>query len=145
MAKTNFSKVEQALEEGLRRMSISKLCDLADIAAGIGFSKTNTKDLSNSQIKLVRQVQRDLDRLVKKDKKLYVKLKLNSQELEHKLSNPDKLTENEWKGLEVLRKQTKKMIEELFPDTSDEEIIEQQKVSHVTRRFNVNNKWLPLQ
>lgn len=142
MAKTNFSKVEIALEEGIRKMTVSKLNELADIATGADLPKT--LQLEKVKKDLVRQVLLDLKRLEKKDKKIYVKLQFKKEYLLDKLSHPEVLTEAEWKGLVKLREMTKKFIEETFPQASDEKIIEEQKESHLTRRFNVNDNWLSL-
>lgn len=144
MAKTNFSKVELALEEGLRKMTVSRLCELADIAAGIGQSEEQEDTLTKAQRLLIRRIQLDLMRLRKKDSKIYAKLKIKKSELTKKLDNPEGLSKDDWKMLRGLRKKTKEMIQTLYPKSTDEELIEQQQEKHITKRFNVNEKWLPL-
>lgn len=145
MAKTNFSKVELALEEGLRKMTVSRLCELADISAGIGQSQEESKDtLTKAQRLLIRRIQLDLMRLRKKDSKIYAKLKIKKSELAKKFENPESLSKEDWKKLKALRKKTKAMIQTLYPESSDEELVEKEQERHVTKRFNVNEKWLPL-
>lgn len=144
MAKTNFSKVELALEEGLRKITVSKLCALADVAAGIGKSVTPQDEITKSQKTLIKRLDLDLMRLQKKEKKLYTKLKIKKSILKEKLSHPEKLTENDWKKLKSLHKKTQALIVEYYPELSDEEMIDKEQERHLTKRFNVNEKWLPL-
>lgn len=144
MAKTNFTKVELALEEGLRKMTVSRLCELADIAAGIGQSEQSEETLTKAQRLLIRRIQLDLMRLRKKDSKIYAKLKIKKSELTKKLEDPESLTKDDWKELKALRKKTKTMIETYYPKSSNEKLIEHEQERHVTKRFNVNEKWLPL-
>lgn len=143
MAKTNFSKVEAALDEGIRKMTVSKINELADIATGADYDNVRPQ-LEKSKQSLVRQVILDLERLEKKDKKIYVKLQFKKEYLFEKLSRPEELTEAEWRGLVKLKEMTKKFIEETFPQASDEKIVEEQIESHLRRRINVNDNWISL-
>jgi hypothetical protein len=145
MAKTNYTKVEHALEEGLRKMTVSRLGELADISAGIGQSDESKDKLTKPQRLLIRRVKLDLMRLSKKDKKIYAKLKLKKSELKKTFEDPESLSKDDWKKLRILRKKTKAMLETLYPKSSDEDLIEQEQEKHITKRFNVNEKWLPLQ
>ncbi|MEC7839141.1 MAG: hypothetical protein VX777_03780 [Chlamydiota bacterium] len=144
MARTNYSKVEHALEEGLRKMSVTKLSDLADISAGIGHSKSEKQNSIEERQALIRMLKLDLMRLSKKDRKIFSKLGIKKDVLKEKLMNIDKITDKEWETLKKLREKTKKLIEEMYPQTSDEELIELQQERHINKRFNVNETWLPM-
>ncbi|MEM1282645.1 MAG: hypothetical protein AAGG81_03745 [Chlamydiota bacterium] len=125
-------------------MTVSRLCELADIAAGIGQSQEPEDSITKSQRLLIRRIKLDLMRLRKKDSKIYAKLKIKKSELKNQLDNAENLSKDDWKMLRALRKKTKAMIETLYPTSSDEELIEEQQERHITKRFNVNEKWLPL-
>jgi len=144
MAKTNYSKVEVALEEGLRKMSVSKLCDLADIAAGIGHSSSEELGITHEQQALVRKIKLDLMRLHKKDRKIYSKLELKKSVITNQLENPNDLQDEDWENLKALRDRTETLIKVAYPEVSDDEIIERQQTRHITKRFNVNETWLPM-
>ncbi len=145
MAKTNFTKVEQALEEGLRKMAISKLSDLADIAAGIGSSAGGeNKKITATKRDLIKKIRLNLARLEKKDANIYQKLKVDKSRLEETFSDLKNLSDAEWKGLDDLKKTTDSLITEAFPPESDTSRIEKGRTLHKTKRFNVNDKWLPL-
>lgn len=145
MAKTNFSKVETNLDKGLRKMKVSDLCRLADIAAGIGEAPQVKEKLSKSQKLLLQHLKIDLMRLKKKEKRIYSKLGIKKEALERQLNDPTSLTKEEWKALEELRDRTKSYIAEFYPDESNEELIEQEKIKHRNKRINVKETWLPLQ
>lgn len=145
MAKTNFKKVENALEEGLRKMTVGKLCSLADIAAGIGNPSGGGANISKHRQQLIRHLKTDLTRLKKVDSKIYAKLRVKKGELEVKFSTLEKLDETEWQALEDLRAKTKVLVEEYYPKSSDEDLIKKEQAKHHSKRFNVNEKWLPLQ
>jgi len=146
MAKTNFTKVEDNLDKGLRKMKVSDLCQLADIAAGIGEAPSTSKGkLTKTQRLLIQHLKIDLMRLKKKEKKIYAKLQFKKEVLNKQLSEPDSLTKEEWKALHTLRKKTTELITEYYPNESNEELIEQEKTKHHNKRFNVKDTWLPLQ
>jgi hypothetical protein len=145
MAKTNFTKVEKDLDKGLEKMKVSNLHDLADIAAGIGESSAKKSKITETQHLLVQHLKIDLKRLRKKEKKLYSKLQIKKEVIDKQLSAPESLSEEEWKDLASLRKKTSELIAEYFPDESNEELIEQEKIKHRNKRFNVKDNWLPLQ
>lgn len=144
MAKTNFSKVESALDEGLRRMTVDKLCQLADIAAGIGQPSGGGVKLTQAHRQLMRQLKIDLARLRKKDSKIYAKLKIKKTDLDQMFEEPEKIQESDWHMLEELRSKTKTLVQEYYPKTSDTELIEEEQEKHMNKRFNVSDKWLPM-
>ncbi len=125
-------------------MTVTRLCELADISAGIGQSQEPENTLTKAQRLLIRRIQLDLMRLRKKDNKIYTKLKIKKSELTKKFEHPENLTKEDWKMLRAIRKKTKTLIETIYPKKSDEELVEKEQERHITKRFNVNEKWLPL-
>ena len=144
MAKTNFTKAESALDEGLRKMSVSNLCRLADIAANIG-SPSSRSSPTETQRLLIQHLKIDLLRLKKKDNKIYSKLHIKKEALNTQFAHPESLTPEDWNALEVLRTKTRELIAEYYPNESNEDLIEQEKSKHRNKRFNVKDTWLPLQ
>ena len=146
MAKTNYTKVEEALAEGLRKMQINELCELADIASG---NKNSSSDdlhqLSRRYLILLRRLKMNIERLHRSDKGIYKSLKVKKKSLERQFKSPEKLTKEEWIALVKLYKQTQVLISKHFPHASDIEIIEQEQKKHINKRFNVKDDWLPLQ
>jgi len=140
MVKFNFQKVEEAFDKGLEKMFVSHLIELADQAQG----RENKKPLTKEQRNLLIRVGLDVMRLQKKDKQIFEKLQFKKSELKKMVGSPEKLSEEEWKTLEKLGKKAREMVLKLFPQASDEELIEKELERHATKRFNVNEKWLPL-
>ena len=63
------------------------------------------------------------------------------------LEGPGELSEFDWEVLEMIltRADTiKKEMKKKAGALEDEELVEEQRTKHLTKRFNVNDKWLPL-
>ncbi len=145
MSKTNFSKVESALEEGLRQISIQKLFELADEASGIVHKEKTDPSiapLTIEQKRLLRSLQLNLSRLEKVEKKIYTKIGTKKSTFKLLLSTPSE--PKSWTQLEEIHKKTEELVKQHFPVLSDEEQVEKELNRHLTKRFNVNEKWLPL-
>jgi hypothetical protein len=158
MGKTNFTKVEEVLAQGLRKYSVDHLLEMADEAGEtrprnptITYSgeseKPQTPKLTKEQSLLIGSLQRDAKRYQKKDPEFYTKLGIAKKELKKWIENPGSLTPAEWETI----KQIRGKIDEYKLDLSlrplqqtDESIVESERREHVNRRYNVNKKWLPL-
>ena len=139
MAKSDYTKVEGTLDKELKRMSIDHLLEVADQ------NPNAPVELTRSQV--ARLIYIEAERLYKKDKAIYKKLKIRSKDLKEKAEKARSLTDQEWKQMEKLRKKLSefaKEIEEKSPATSEEEQVEKERVKHINKRFNTNEKWLPL-
>jgi hypothetical protein len=144
MSKVNFTKVEEMLSQGLHKINVNDLLVEAD-AVKTG-STPPTKTTSNSQ--LINSVQRDLKLLHKKDHETYVKLGIKKNFLKKMIETPDSLTPEELETLKQIQEKIKVFKEELkntLPPINDEAIVESQRTKHINKRYNVNDKWLPLQ
>lgn len=144
MGKTNFTKVEASLDEGMRKMEVERLLVEADKASG---KKTSipAEKLSKEHKKLIKDLQLNLLRLRAKDRRIFSKLKVKRSTVEKLLKEPSLLKEEDWKHLQLLFKKTEVFIKEMFPDAVDDKLIEGEKTKHINKRFNVSEKWLPLQ
>ena len=77
MAKTNYTKVEEALAEGMRKMSVNRLLDAADEASK---SKTG-KTVKPAEGQLLAAVHADLKHLKKQGQDPYKKCGIDKSEL----------------------------------------------------------------
>lgn len=158
MPKTNFTKVEEVMDQGLRKYSVEHLLEMADEASGartktrnasIDYSSETAKtaQLSKAQSRLIASLQRDLKNLRKKDKEVYKKLGIARQDIKKMIENPSSLTPADWEKIQQIRAkidQYKAEVAKQLPQQSDEELVESERHEHLNRRYNVNKKWLPL-
>ena len=145
MAKTNFTKVEEALVEGLRKLTISQLIEMADAASKEGKAIPAAKTLEAIQKALLSAIKRDLQKLHKQDPQIYTKIGIKKADIKNFAEKT--LTTEEWESIKQIKNKLdnyKKEISDKNPLDSDDQIIENERVKHVNKRFNVNEKWLPL-
>jgi carbamoylphosphate synthase small subunit len=140
MPKTNFTKVEEVLEQGLRKMSIDQLFEDS--------AKQKGTQADKNQKKLIEAVQRDVKFLdAKKHKVLYDGLGMKRQEIRTLLDNGARLTPAEWEKVKQIKEHIDKYRREVLaqlPVSTDDRLVEQERVKHIHKRFNVNDGWLPL-
>lgn len=159
MVKTNFTKVEEVLEQGLRKYSVEHLLEQADEVASsnpkprnptIAYdeaNKTEAPAITKEQNQLILSLRRDVTSLQKKGKGLYSKLGIAKSALKNMIDNPKGLSEEEWVKIKQIREKIDQYKAELMkqlPQQSNEDIVESERKDHVNRRYNVNKKWLPL-
>jgi len=143
MTKYNFSKIEKAIEEGIRKIWVRSLLDLADIAAGIGTPKKK-KQLTEEQRLLIQSLKINMLRLRQKDRHIYAKIKIKKETLQILFERPHTILEKEWKKVKKLHQVTEDLIKEYYPEMNDEDLVAHEKKRHVNKRFNVDETWLPL-
>lgn len=143
MSKTNFTKVEEALAEGMRRIELDKINKEADLVQGKTPLTTESQD-QQKQRRLALKLA--LKWAWSQDKEFYTKQKIDRTEIKELLEKAE-LTEDEWTKIT----ETLKRVEAFKTDleskqgiNSDSDMIEKQRKKHVTKRFNVNDKWVPL-
>ena len=143
MAKTNFTKAEEALSEALQKMMRTKLLEAADAAQGI--SQQATDEEKRERIALVQSLKRGIKRLYHNDKEIYTKLAIKKKDLDMLLTNAETLTKENWENVVVVKHKVTELVK-LLPEEqiSNEDLVKQQRKHHKTKRFNVNDKWLPL-
>lgn len=158
MPKTNFTKVEEALVEGLRKITVNHLLELADLAAAVdarpkepqtpdNLISKEDKQLKQARLHLINSLNKDLKDLKKHDTELYSKVQFKRKDLKKFLEHPDSLSPEEWDKIKKVKEQVESFKQELvkgLPVSTDEDLVEKERKKHVNKRFNTNEKWLPL-
>lgn len=145
--RSDFTKVERILEEGLRKMSIKQLLKLADLAAGMGSKGSQTNDSLHTPSETAIIIKNELNWLEKQDPEIYKKLGIKRKDIRFLLEHPHKIKEQEFVQLAQLKvklDEHKKAILEKLAGNSDDKLIDQAREKHINKRFNVNERWLPL-
>lgn len=142
MAKTNFTKAEEALSEALQKISCSALLREADAAQG---SAISTDEELKERIKISQGLIRTLRRLHRNDREIYKKVGVKKRDLEGLLENPGKLSKEDWELVLQAKVKADEFLK-LLPEksASDEQLVERERHKHINKRFNVSDKWLPL-
>ena len=153
MAKTNFTKVEDILNKGLESLTVNELLILADQAAEAGDGEmaklararvAKAKE-SKERAHWISSIKRDLAIIQKRDKEFLKTLKIRKKELLELMSHPEKIDEKGWEYLHTLHDSLNQYkTDHLKVVDSDEDVVEAERLKHINKRFNVNDKWLPL-
>lgn len=146
MGKTNFTKVEESLAQGLHKMEVERLLSEADKASGKPPppKKDTGLELPEEKKKLIKDLELNIARLKAKESKIFEKLKVKRSTVERFTHNPLKLSEEDWKHAAILLKRTENLLKEMMPEKADDKLVEDEQSRHLNKRFNVNEKWLPL-
>lgn len=143
MAKTNFTKAEEALADTLQKMTKESLLKQADAVKGKTAEPVSAAELK-ARTQLVHALQRELKRLHKADADIYKKLGIKKRSLEKWAAHLSEIGPKEWEAIQQAKEKVDRHVKELAAGSSDEQIVEQQRVKHINKRFNVSDKWLPL-
>lgn len=146
MSKTNFSKVEKSLEEGIIKIKSQNLLKEADEASGHfeNESKMPQADVCHA---ILNNLDRELKKLKKEDEESFKKLVLPKINLKKLITNPSALTPQDWNEVKNIRdrlNQYKKDLASRLPKVTDQDLVDQERTRHVNKRFNVSKKWIPL-
>lgn len=158
MAKTDFKRVENALEEGLRRMSVSRLVEHAGTTGNPtkGEASTRQRRQRSAEQSLKRAEERrmmatkmqfDINQLFKKDHSLYTTLGTYHDEITDLFKRADTLQDQEWERLQAIKgaldayKQQHRQQEEQI---ADDDLVAKERKFQVNDRYNVKRGWLPL-
>lgn len=143
MAKTNFTKAEEALAEALHKMTVEQLWQEA------GGRKSPTAEekfkTEHARIHLLKEMDRELKKLHRADAAVYKKVGISRKDLEALSQDPAKITPEEWEKVAAAKAKIDEQLK-LLPanPVSDEKLVEDERLKHINKRFNVNDKWLPL-
>lgn len=143
MAKTNFTKVEEALTEGLRKIELEKLNQEALRKQGNASAPDEKQEARRQRVHGLKII---LKWLFSQDKDFYTKLSLDRTAIKELLEKPD-FADSEWEQVEEIFNKAeahKGELEKAKGVNNDSDLIEKQRKRHKTRRFNINDKWLPL-
>lgn len=158
MPKTNYQKVENAFDEGLRKLLIDQLLESTEKKPKLYETEktsgldSETESSEAQRIKEVRiqtllTILRDLKHVHKLDPQVYKTMKLSPKKMKHYVENPGALTPQEWEEIKKIKRDVETYYRDLLaslPQKSNEELIEEQRDLHKNKRHKVNNKWLPL-
>lgn len=139
MSKTNYTKMEEALNEGLLKMSVSRLLDLTNAALDL--------DQAHSIGQLLALLNHEMKILKNHGIDPYEKLGIDKKTLKKLIDNPNHLTAQDFEQIKKLKgkiEEFKKEIESKLPQVTDDELVSKERRKHINKRFNVNEKWLPL-
>jgi hypothetical protein len=154
MPKTNYTKVEEFLGQGLRKMMVEDLLNKTknvnkplnpEIQYAPEIPKNNA--LIKAQQHLISALKRDLTRLQKKDQEVFTKLKIKKKQFKMMIEHPENLRPEDWETLKQIKIQVDQYKAELLkqiPQATDENLVDIERNKHINKRFNVNEKWLPL-
>jgi hypothetical protein len=146
MAKISFSKVESILEDSLRKLMIEHLNELGTIANLLSESKP--KSSPETMEKILTRFRDHLKKLKKYDPKLYKRLHISSEERKRFSLSIQELTSTDWAKIKEIRETIHELKKDLHGQEvhreEDEKRIEQERVKHINKRFNIREGWLPL-
>lgn len=149
MAKTNFTKVEGMLDDGLRKIMVDQLLDLADAQQEPKDKtlKTGPAKQNELRLKILITLQREMKILDKMKQDPYGLFNISKKKINEYIKNYEKLSDEEWGNIKETQNRVHQFRKEQktnFNQNNDTDLIEQQRRSHKTKRFNINDKWLPL-
>lgn len=136
MGRTNYTKVEGILKEGMLKMSVDNLLELADTAQGMGKEKAPKNDIGF--------IERELLWIYSKDSHVFKNLHLKKKRLKAIFDHPEKVTLEDMAYLAEVKEKLAKYKKEKLPYLSDEDLVKHEQERHVHKRYNTNEKWLPL-
>lgn len=148
MAKTNFSKIEMLLNEGLMQVQVKSLLELADVASGKGEgAKDNPARVLQARKAIARILQHEVSFMYKDNPNIYTMLGIDKDKFFQIVDHADKINNEDWEYLSALKTKVdvfRKGKQAMVNPQKNEELIESQRKKHINKRFNVNDKWLPL-
>lgn len=146
MAKVNFKKAEEAIDNTARKILIANLSDLATIATAI--QEPGKKNFQKQIDAVIIHFRKELKKLKKHDPVLYKKLNLSIQDEKRFNRPPIEYTPDDWQKLKTLKEKIDELKSELYgEDVFDQEYEKQilnERRKHINKRFNVKEGWLPL-
>lgn len=151
MTKTNYTKVEESLAEGLRKMEVERLLSIADTNQPLKPSRTKEPIaplLTPEQKQLLSFVKHEI-KMVKKEhvESFYKKLEVERSVLKRYIKEPESIKTEDWKKLQEIKDKIltyKEEIANAYPQKKDDEVIEKERKEQKTKRFNINKNWIPL-
>lgn len=150
MAKINFSKAEQAVADALQKRMVDQLLELADEASEGSATETTIKDAAMAkQAKerslILYSLYCDLRRLFRVDSEIYNKVGLKRKTLERLMTDLAHITPKEWQKVMSVKESVDVYIKQLSASYTDEELLKKQQHKSINQRFNVSDRWIPLE
>lgn len=146
MSKIDFTKVEQALKEGILKINISHLIHLADISSSLGKQAKDKKLTYDQQVRIaLKGLEENVKKIKRLDKDVYRDLGFSKEKQDYFFNPETKLTNEDWVFLKAMHAKVEAALSLVkSKEPSDQDIIQSQRKKQVTKRFNINDKWIPL-
>lgn len=146
--KTDYTKAEESISETMHQMNVKQLLHEADLASASNPAKTQAGNPEQAkQNHLCFSLKRDLKLLAKKDQNVYTSIGYKKKEINNLLKDASQLSPEDWEKLKQIKQSIEKYKQDLarlLPHKTDEEQVEEERNKHINKRFNVSDKWLPL-
>ena len=142
MAKSDFSKAEEFFEKEIQQLKIDKIVESTESVESL--DAINQYRLVNT---LLTVLQYEIKKLTRLRVNPYELLKIDKSELRKFINQPGEVTVDEWEKIKKWKNEidSLKLRNECNDSViEDEEEIERARQIHINKRFNVNDKWLPL-
>ncbi len=141
MAKINLSLVEKAIADVLYKIKLEDLLWLAEALTGTPSAGAEIKD----KRLVIKGFVKDLCRLIKKEPEAYKELGAAISELEKLLKSKSAIEPDVWSEIIALKNKVEEVKNISIRDPSEDEAqVEKERQRHINKRFNVNERWLPL-
>jgi hypothetical protein len=147
MAKTNFTKVEEALAAGMHKISVENLLEITN-------RKQHKNPILAQKALEVKErhmflivIEQQLKFLSKNNPNIYKDFHIKKKYIQSMLLDPALITDEEWKKLQDLKlalNEYKNKLNASQPEATDEKLVDVSRKKHINKRFNINEKWLPL-
>lgn len=153
--KQNFSKAEEALANRLKQMEVDHLNKLAEIAQRVGKPELRNMiekaALAANKTALERKavfhfVKEGLKKY--KEPVVFTAVGTTLDEVQKVVQQTEPLSNEQWQLLTKVKESmqsAKQRYLQGHPGINDNQIVEKERKKHINKRFNVNEKWLPLQ
>lgn len=145
MAKTNFTKVEEVLEEGLRQMTVQHLHTLADSLSNIDSQKIDKSDAASLK-KLITILKFELNWMETHDISLEKRIGIKKSDIKKLIEKAPPYSEEDLEKLKEIKEKIQNLKSELEKKSpvTNAQLVEKERKKHINKRFNTNDKWLPL-
>ncbi len=140
MGRTNFRKAEDSFAETMNRFAKEQLLAEADQAKGVAAKEPQGIERK----RLLKILLVKMKRVAQTQPELYNSLGVTRKELQGWAIDPSKMSEEEWKKLEKAYEILTKTAEEKVPESVNDTLVQEERHKHINKRFNVNDRWLPL-
>jgi len=146
MAKTNYEKVMSVLDDEIKKLQVSELLQESDIVSGKTTLQEAEKLQGERQKKLLlKAIDLQLKDLPLDSAGLKEKLGIHLDGVKKLLKHPDLIQEEHWTALAKISKKLNAYMNEQAPNKIDnEKLVEEQRKRHINKRYNIQEKWLPL-
>ncbi|MCB1119031.1 MAG: hypothetical protein KDK65_03640 [Chlamydiia bacterium] len=150
MAKTNFTKVEQALVEGLKKMEKEQLLQIADEANAAKKLPSNERKIAvPAARRLALASLKEEIRILQKHKvKFFREFGLSKRSIDDLIKEPASLKPEQWQQIKEIRDKIStfhRKLRDQLPKQSNDDLVEAERKKHINKRFNIDEEWLPLQ